>query len=83
MEKGKIVLTKDGFKEVTQQFYAIDRKTKTLNAVTVYADEKFTQEMAKLGKGVSVTALVLRPDSPHVLIKTPFGLTGWVKKCGF
>ena len=83
LEKGKIVYAKEGFKEVPQPFYAINLETKTLNPIKLYSDEKFSQVIASLEKGSKVTALVAKPESPHILIKTPFGLTGWVKDAVF
>ncbi|NWK55966.1 hypothetical protein HW115_10105 [Verrucomicrobiaceae bacterium N1E253] len=79
VEKGKIVRTEDGFEEQQQPFYAINLKTKTLKPVQLYGDEACTKVIAKLGIGAKVTALVARPNSPHILVQTPFGLTGWIK----
>ena len=78
-EKGKITLQNGVFKELAQPFYYIGKETVTLKPIVLYTDHTFTKKVAGLGKGSKVTAVMAKPLSPHVLVKTPFGLTGWVK----
>ncbi len=67
-------------KEVDQPFYYVGLKSKTKIPVTLYSDEKMTVEVAKLPAGSPLEVLLAdKYEDFRYLVKTPFGLTGWIQ----
>lgn len=63
--------------ETPQAFYYVGLQTITLKPFTLYSDTKCTKAVANIPKNYQVEVLVNTEDL--YLLKTPFGLTGWVK----
>ncbi len=76
-KKFKVVDNK--LKEIEQAFYYVGLKTKTLKPITLYNSEQLNSKIASLPKNYKVEVLLNKNKSSLFLIKTEFGLTGWVK----
>jgi len=64
--------------EVKQAFYYVGIKGKTKKAITLYAEKEQKNVVANLPVEYDVEVL-LNDGGDNYLIKTPFGLTGWIK----
>jgi hypothetical protein len=65
------------WQETKQPFYFVGKESKTLKAITLYGELGLKTEVAKLPPGAAITVLINQDD--YFLLKTPFGLTGWMK----
>jgi hypothetical protein len=63
--------------EVKQAAYYIGLQTQTNKMLTLYADKEGKEKSAVLPKNYSIEVLIEQDEC--ILIKTPFGLTGWAK----
>jgi len=63
--------------EVKQPFYYVGLETKTNKNLILYDDTLLTNIVANLPSGSRLTVLI--NISSYYLIKTPLGLTGWIK----
>jgi len=73
----KFKLIGDKLEEVEQGAYYIGIKTKTQELITLYTDKNKIKKAAVLPANYNVEILI--EDNGWYLIKTPFGLTGWIK----
>ena len=73
----KFVLDGQVVREVRQPFYYVGLDTQTTQAIKLFASTKMDHVVAYLPKGASVTVLINQGE--YYLVKTPFGLVGWVK----
>jgi len=65
------------FAEVEQPYYWVGLQSKLLQDVTLYSDTCMINPVANLTKDQEVMVLLNYNDL--YLIKTPFGLTGWIR----
>ena len=72
----KYRVLKDTLIEVIQPFYFVGINSKALADITIYSDTDMLNQVAIVPKGSSVFVVVNRGD--YYLIKTPFGLLGWI-----
>lgn len=76
----KFKISEGVVKEVAQPFYYVGLKSKTKIHLTLYSDEKMTEEVAKLPAGSPIEVLLAdKYEDFKYLIKTSFGLVGWVQ----
>ncbi len=69
---------RDGsFVEVKQPYNYVGLNTTTRESIQIFSSQEYNQTVASLPKGSSVT--VLLNEGKDYLIKTPFGLLGWIK----
>ena len=73
----KFVWQDSTFIEAAQPFHYVGLETTTREAVTLYADAGYKSAVEKLPAGSSVT--VLLNEGENYLLKTPFGLVGWIR----
>lgn len=73
----KFKITKSGFEEVFQPFYYVGLQSYTLVPITLYKEKNEKEPIATLPANYAVE-VILTDDITHYLIKTPFGLLGWV-----
>jgi hypothetical protein len=76
-ERKKFELRKGLFVEVKQPFYFVGLASKTKKSITLYAAKNLKGPVAALPAGSPVTVLV--NEGKFYLVKTEFGLVGWVK----
>jgi hypothetical protein len=74
----KYLIDDYNMEEVKQPFYYVGTESEALEDITLYQDTPFTTPVAKLPKGSQLTVLLMG-EKKRLLIKTPFGLTGWYK----
>lgn len=73
--------------EVKQPFYYVGLDSRTLVDLDMYSSKDFRQPVAHLPKGARVTVLLNEVvdkgndeyDVGNYLVKTPFGLVGWIR----
>lgn len=73
--------------EVKQPFYFVGLDSTTLVDLDLFSSKEFRQPVARLPKGTAVTVLLNEAvdlgdddhDSANYLVKTPFGLIGWIR----
>jgi len=70
-------LHKHSLIEVAQAGYYIGLKTQTNSFLTLYSEKNKQNKVAVLPKNYNIEVLLEKDD--WIMIKTPFGLTGWVK----
>jgi hypothetical protein len=73
----KYTYQKGKFVEVKQAFYYVGIKNKAKADFNIYADTNLKSIVAAIKKDSEVEVLINQGD--YYLIKTPFGLTGWIK----
>ncbi len=76
-ERRKYRLTAQGVKEVEQPFLYVGVKDKLLKPVKLYSDKSYKTVVATLPKGYEVEVL-LAEDDANYLVRTQFGLVGWL-----
>lgn len=62
---------------VKQPFWSVGLDTTALAAITIYSDKSLTSPVATIPKGGSLS--VILNEDKFYLIKTPFGLLGWIE----
>jgi len=75
--KKKFILKGDALQEVHQEYYFVGVQSVTTKPIELYSDTKLREINARLPKDASVTVLISKGDL--YLIKTSFGLLGWMK----
>lgn len=65
--------------EVEQPFYYVGSKTNMLKPAKLYKTEQLSEVIANLPENYSVEVLVNKPGTNMFLVKTDFGLTGWLQ----
>ena len=75
----KFKLSGNKITEVKQPFYYVGKESKTLKAVKLYDSESMSNVVAQLPADYSVEVLINKAGTNNFLIKTDFGLTGWVE----
>lgn len=73
----KFELKDDKLVEVKQAFSYVGLASKALRSITIHADKKLSQPVAIIPAGGALT--VVLNEGEHYLIKTPFGLLGWIR----
>jgi len=76
-ERRKYVLKAGKFTEVKQPLLYVGLETNALKNITIYSDKELTQTVASLPKGSPLTVLI--NDGSYFLVKTSFGLVGWIR----
>lgn len=76
-QRKKFERVKDKFIEVKQPFYYVGLASKTLKDITLYSGFDQRQIVTKVPKGTSIDVLLNYND--YYLLKTEFGLVGWLK----
>ena len=66
-----------GLEEVKQPFYYVGLESRAKRDLSITSDKEGEEEVALLPKGSKVT--VLLNDGDAYLLKTPFGLVGWLR----
>lgn len=74
----KYVLQGDRLVEVKQPFYWVGLESKAKKDLVLYSAKDQKEVVAQLPKGSAVT-VVLNEGEDWYLLKTPFGLVGWLK----
>jgi len=72
----KFTLKDDQLEEIKQPFYYVGLVSKTTQSVNLFSDISSKEKVAQLPAGYEVEVLINKGD--NYLIKTPFGLTGWI-----
>jgi len=75
-QKKKFVVKEDQIQEVKQPFYYVGLQSRALRDVTITSDKSGRDPVAHIPKGGRMTVLI--DDDGHYLLKTPFGLLGWL-----
>lgn len=73
----KFVLSGNSINETKQAAYYAGLKTQTLKPIKIYAEKEMKNLVASLPKNYNVEVLI--SEGNYFLIKTPFGLCGWIK----
>ncbi len=68
--------------EVDQPFNYVGLKSKTRKPAKLYKTEKLSEVIASMPENYSVEVLVNKPGTDLFLVKTDFGLTGWLEVSG-
>lgn len=77
-KRQKFKIENDKIVEMPQGAYYIGLNSKTRELITLYADKNKTKKAAYLPKNYNVEIVI--EEAGWFLIKTPFGLTGWISK---
>lgn len=75
----KFTVRNDKLTEVEQPFYYVGLETQTLQPITLYNNENLSNKVASLPKNYSIEVVAHKKGTSLYLIKTDFGLIGWVK----
>ncbi len=75
----KFQIVNNVFSEVEQPFYYVGISTKTLKPLTLYSDKQLKSIVAQLPKNYDIEVLIFEKENSIFLIRTEFGLVGWVK----
>jgi hypothetical protein len=82
-QRRKFRLQQDTVIEIHQPYYYVGLKTVTTDTVTLYTEKSGTGVTARLSKGAAVEVLLCDTENnqseKYYLIKTAFGLTGWLR----
>jgi hypothetical protein len=62
---------------IKQPYYSVDIKSAALQDITIYSSTNYIEPVAFIPKGT--IAEVILEDNNHYLIRTEFGLLGWLK----
>lgn len=73
----KFTWREGSFEEVKQPYKYVGLTTTTRDSIQIFSSQEYNQTVASLPKGAALTVLV--NDGDNYLIKTTFGLLGWVK----
>ena len=83
LKRRKYVFKKGELVEIKQPFYYVGLTSKTVQPLILYDDKTAKNEVARLPADYEVEVLLTdetrEGDSKWYLVRTPFGLTGWVK----
>jgi hypothetical protein len=81
-QKRKFKVVNGEFKEVEQPFYYVGLKTKTLKPIKLYDSKEKNRQLASLPAEYEIEVLLnefTNDESLFYLIRTSFGLTGWIE----
>lgn len=79
-KRRKFTLSNGEFVEAEQPFYYVGLKTRTLKPVKLYKSKSLSRVIASLPADYSVEVLINDPENSSLfLVKTDFGLTGWIE----
>ena len=70
------------FVEAKQPFYYVGLKSKTRKPAKIYKSEQLEEVVAFMPKDYSVEVLVQKPGTNLFLVRTDFGLCGWIEISG-
>jgi hypothetical protein len=76
-KRRKLRLVQGELVEVDQPFYYVGLQTVTTKAIKLYGSKKKDRVVAYLPKGAKVEVLANQQD--FYLVRTPFGLAGWLE----
>jgi hypothetical protein len=79
----KYSLAKGTLEEVEQPFYYVGLKTKTRHNIIIFGDLNYKNEIANIPANTDIEVLINKDK--NYLVKTPFGLVGWIlldEACG-
>lgn len=76
----KYQVSKGSIEEVLQPFYYVGIKSKTLRPAVLYRSQEMKEVIAQLPKNYAVEILLNQGE--FYLVKTSFGLTGWLRLSG-
>lgn len=76
-KKRKFLLDNDQIREIKQPFYYVGIDSHANQAIVMYTSEELGEEVGHLPKGANLT--VLLEDNDYYLLRTSFGLVGWMK----
>lgn len=74
--KNKYVLKNNELEYVKQPFKYVGLKTKATAVIRLYKSKEMKEEVAVLTRGAEL--FVLLADGENYLVRTPFGLLGWI-----
>jgi len=75
-KRRKFTLKNGGLEEVIQPFYYVGLNTETTQEVTLLSNIDFKNPVITLAPGSKVEVLINKGE--YYLVKTPYGITGWV-----
>jgi hypothetical protein len=75
----KLKLVNGSLNEIKQPFYYVGLKSHTVKPVKLYQSDNLNKVIASLPADYSVEVLINKPETDLYLIKTDFGMTGWLK----
>jgi hypothetical protein len=75
----KYTVRNGSFVEAEQPFYYVGLKTKMLKPAKLYNTEQLSKVVASLPIDYSVEVLINKPKTNLFLLRTDFGLTGWIE----
>ncbi|AYQ35691.1 hypothetical protein [Runella sp. SP2] len=84
-KRRKFQIKNDTIAEITQPFYYVGLQSVALKELTLYKDKTSKEVVATLPKGYKVEVVMAefgRPDfelEEHFLVRTDFGLIGWLR----
>ena len=73
----KFIYDGNKFNELIQPFYYVGLETFTIKPITLFSDTTLSNPVASLPENSEIEVLINRNDL--YLIRTSFGLTGWLK----
>lgn len=77
LKRQKFKLSNNMLEEVEQPAYYVGLKTKVLKTIELFADIEQTKRVAVLPKNHEVEVILNQGE--YYLLKTPFGLLGWIR----
>ena len=77
LKRRKYKVEDTGFKEITQPYYYVGLKSRTLAPITIYKEKDTKEPIAKLPSNYAIEVLISDENS-YYLVKTTFGLVGWI-----
>ncbi|MEM8901921.1 MAG: hypothetical protein AAGC85_27690, partial [Bacteroidota bacterium] len=78
----KYLFKENNIQEIKQPFYYVGLKTRTLKSLTLYRNRLFSEEVGKIPSDYSIEVLLAETSLRYkdlYLIRTDFGLVGWVE----
>jgi hypothetical protein len=84
-KKRKFEIRKDTVVEVAQPFYYVGLQSITLKDIVLYKDKTGSETVASLPKGYKIEVVLAEYGAPdfelekHFLVKTDYGLMGWLR----
>ncbi|MFW6224082.1 MAG: hypothetical protein ACOC4R_00330 [Bacteroidota bacterium] len=76
-QRRKFRFSGNSITEVKQPAYYVGLNSTTTKAIKIFSNKSLNNVLAELPSGTEVEVLV--NEGPYFLVKTPFGLAGWIK----
>lgn len=76
-QRKKFIVQNGQIKEAHQPYYYVGLSTTTTKPIKLYHNKSYKRELASLPKGAEIEVLI--NEGHDYLVRTSFGLTGWVK----